>query len=107
MMVEGEVVDYGYEVKAPDDEDLLPAKFPHCCQYHKNYFDAAATWFLSFPNCCEGHREIAQKPWFNKEKYRGLPLKMVTRFCYVQHHIEKQLSAPDWYEDITDYIEYV
>jgi len=105
FMVEGEFVEYGFAVAEPPDLDLKP-DFPHCCEYHIGVLTYATNWFSKFPNCCVWHREMAQKPWFNLAKYLGCPWKILLQVTYTTHHIQQRLTVPDWYDDITEYIEY-
>ncbi len=93
----------GYTV--PIDEKTK-AQFPFCCPYHINIFENAIKWYEKFPNCCPAHREMAAKWWFNKEEYRGVPLKIVTQISYSCYLITMKHDKEDWYDQITDYIEY-
>jgi hypothetical protein len=93
----------GYEVpKNEKTGDLLP----NCCPFHKQVYEDAINWFNKFPNCCDIHRSFIGKSWFNKNNYTGLPQKIVNQISFTEYHIEKQKDIPDWYKDITDYIEY-
>ena len=81
-------------------------KLPYCCDTHKHILKIAQDWFDSFPNCCEPHKNLLHVSWFKKENYKELPLKVVNQLSYTTYHIQKQLDIPEWYKDITDYIEY-
>lgn len=104
-MVEGDFVEYGFAVAEPADLDLKP-NFPNCCEYHAGLLAYATDWFNKFPDCCVWHRELAQKPWFDLSKYLGRPWKILLQVCYTAYHIQQKINVSDWYDDITEYIEY-
>lgn len=93
----------GYE--APTNKET-GEQFPNCCQYHKNVFEAAKSWFSKFPNCCDQHKAMVSKWWFNKANYSGIAEKIVKQLSYTEYHISERINIDDWYKDITDYIEY-
>lgn len=93
----------GYEIPTNTETG---EQIPNCCQRHKGVFEVAKKWFEQFPDCCAYHREISLKPWFKKSNYNGLAEKIVKQFSYTQHLISDRIENNDWYEDITDYIEY-
>jgi hypothetical protein len=80
--------------------------FPNCCPHHQKILADAEAWFQKFPNCCDQHRKMAKEANFNKANYPGVPLKIINQVAYTEHHVQVNLEAEDWYEDITDYIEY-
>ncbi|MFY9309741.1 MAG: hypothetical protein WAQ28_11905 [Bacteroidia bacterium] len=81
-------------------------QLPFCCAFHKKAYENANKWFKTFPNCCEPHRAMQSMWWFKKDIYKGLPIKIVSQLSYTEHHILQNIDANDWYEDITEYIEY-
>lgn len=93
----------GYE--EPTNKDT-GEQLPYCCTYHKSVFEVAKSWFEKFPNCCNPHRAMVTKWWFNKNNYTGVPEKIVNQLSFTEYHITKQIENPDWYEDITEYINY-
>jgi hypothetical protein len=95
--IEAEPIE-GYEV---------PADFPNCCPHHKQAFANAQNWFDKFPNCCELHIEAAKKWHLKKSEFDGLPQKILNGLSYTEHHISKRIDIPEWYEDITNYIDYI
>jgi hypothetical protein len=92
----------GYKPVVNSDGEV----FPNCCPYHKGMLKDAETWFEKFPNCCDQHRKMAKEPNFNKSNYPGVPLKIINQVSYTEFHIQQRMEADDWYEDITDYIQY-
>ena len=93
----------GYEVAVNKDTGH---QFPKCCIFHQNVFNNVNVWYQKFPDCCAWHRKLLLTPWFNKEAYKIVPLKVVQQISYTEHHIIKQINIPEWYKDITDYIDY-
>lgn len=98
------------EFKQTDTEPLegyeMPKDFPYCCESHKQIFQAGADWLAKFPNCCEAHARLNKAKWFNKNNYSYLPLKLVTTVVYTFHCISKCIDNPNWYNEITHYIDY-
>lgn len=104
-MVKGDFVEYGFAVAAPPGIEFKP-DFPNCCEYHADILTQETAWFNNFPNCCRWHKELAQKPWFDRSKYLGRPWKVLLQLCYTTYHIQQTIDTSDWYDDITEYIEY-
>ena len=83
------------------------ATFPHCCNMHTTFYNNITDWFRTFPNCCTGHRKMAkQNRSYNKIIYAGTPARIAKQCAYTDYHINKQINNEDWFEDITEYIEY-
>lgn len=93
--------DYQTPVNEETGEEL-----PNCCEGHKKLFKDTQDWFNKFPMCCETHQKLSTAKWFKKENYANVALKVVQQVAYTAHHINKQIDSPDWYKEITDYIEY-
>lgn len=93
----------GYEIPVNKETG---EQFPNCCPFHKNIFEEAEKWFDKFPNCCGPHKKFIGKWWFKKTNYNGIAEKIVKQISFTEHHISEQIKKPDWYKDITDYIEY-
>jgi len=83
-----------------------PEKFPNCCAYHSGIQESVNEWFSKFPKCCSDHSKLLNTKWFNKEEFKDVALKVVRQIHYTACLIEDRLKNQDWYEDITDYIEY-
>lgn len=81
-------------------------QFPFCCEHHRGIYEKAREWFDEFPNCCEKHIKMSRKKNFFKSSYQDVPMKIVKQVAYTEFHIEQLIHAEDWYNDITDYIEY-
>lgn len=84
-----------------------PENFPNCCPFHTWAFGEANKWFEKFPNCCNPHSEMAAKGRIKKSDYEGLPRKVLYNLSYTEYHLAKQIDIPEWYEDITNYIDYI
>jgi hypothetical protein len=61
--------------------------------------------FDDFPDCCEGHRKLKSAPWFKKEEYSYLPLKLVRAVNYSWFCINKNIDSENWRKSIADYIQ--
>lgn len=94
-----------FEIGPPDGFNL-PENFPECCEFHKGLIRDANDFYNKFPNCCEYHKNLHSKPWFKKENYSNVALKVVHQLEYVEFHISNHIDNPEWYKEITDYIEY-
>lgn len=99
-----------FEIKQSSTKPLegykAPVGFPNCCENHQQIFQIGLDRFNAFPNCCERHRKLNSAKWFKKENYSYLPDKLVTTVAYTWHCISKCIEKPDWFKEITDYIEY-
>ena len=100
------ICDFGYETEAIIDIDL-PENYPECCDYHKTIYSNIQDWFSDFPNCCDSHKALINKSWFSKEKYNHIPYKILLQFFYTTNFINKNIEKPNWYKEITDYIDYI
>jgi hypothetical protein len=105
FLVEGEFVEYGFAVVTPPEIEFKP-DFPDCCDYHAGILAQETAWFDRFPDCCRWHKELVQKPWFDRSKYLGRPWKILMQLCYTTHHIYQKINASDWFDDISEYIDY-
>lgn len=100
-----EIWDFGFKTE-PYSKFELSDNFPSCCEFHSNVMKDAENWFKEFPNCCDYHKELSFRPWFKKENYKHLPLKIVLLVEYTQNFIGEKKTERNWYKEITDYIEY-
>ncbi len=90
----------------PLNDYEAPENFPNCCAGHKQIFQIGLDKYTKFPNCCERHKQLNNGSWFKKENYAYLPMKLVTTLAYTWHCIGKCIDNPNWFKEITDYIEY-
>ncbi|SOD98051.1 hypothetical protein [Spirosoma fluviale] len=83
--------------------------FPNCCPNHKAVMEWAAKFVEEFPNCCEAHKILAKNPLIDLTYFKSdaFAVSIVNRVSYTEHHIEKRIEQANWYEDITNYIEYI
>jgi len=81
-------------------------QFPNCCPFHKSVFEHAKKWFEKFPNCYDPHTKYIGEGGFRKANYNGIAEKIVKQVSFTEHHISARIKNPDWYKDITDYVDY-
>ncbi len=84
----------------------FPQDFPNCCEKHRSLLKVAEEKFQQFPDCCQWHRNLRKASWFDKDNYSYMPLKVVTTSVYTWDCLAKCIDNPDWYKEITDYINY-
>ena len=94
-----------FEINPPEGFKA-PEKFPLCCPAHEQIFQSVKDWYDKFPNCCAFHRKLNKATWFKKSQYAFVPTKVSNQLVYTGNVIRQKLDNDDWYEDITDYIEY-
>lgn len=100
------------EVKSPQDYELPKnpqngKKLPFCCKFHTSLYMGIKKWYeKEFPNCCENHKILASNPLYKKEDYKTVADKVVKQLSYTEHLIKTKINNYDWYDDITDYIDY-
>lgn len=79
--------------------------------YNDEYFDKLESiskdWFEKFPYCCEKHKKLGDSTGFNKEDFRFVEKMIVDNVKFFTYALEKFLSAEDWYEEISQYYEYL
>jgi len=93
----------GYEMPVNEETG---EQFPNCCTFHESVFEHAKKWFEKFPNCYDPHTKFIGEGEFRKANYNGIAEKIVKQVSFTEHHISVQMKNPDWYKDITDYIDY-
>lgn len=81
-------------------------QFPNCSPWLKNTYEEAIEWFASFPNCCPYHKKLKGQAWFNRENYKDIAIRVVSQLSYTEHCISKNINKPDWYDAITEYIDW-
>lgn len=96
----------GFEAEPIADCDL-PEHFPLCCSFHKGVAKNVFSWYKNFPNCCDYHKELSKKSWFSKQNFDSVPSKVVKNLFYTTNFIRRNIHSDDWYEDITNYVEYI
>lgn len=80
---------------------------PFCCDYHSKLYYGIDKWYKNkFPNCCENHKILASNQHFKKIDYKNVAIKVVQQLSYTEHIIRKNIGNIDWYDDITEYIDY-
>ena len=92
--------DFGFKIE-PVEGYTAPNGFPDCCAFHSSVKKDAEEWFNEFPNCCDTHKQLVDRPWFIKDKYSDIPLKILHAVSFTEHHIAKYIDSENWYKDIT------
>lgn len=93
----------GYEIPVHRETGEM---LPNCCVRHQSIYQNLLEWLDTFPYCCEKHQEMAKSWKFDRVHLKNLALKIVTQLSYTEYHIEQKINSENWYQDITDYIEY-
>lgn len=94
----------GYEIPV---NKKTGKKLPFCCNFHSDLFSSITKWYdKEFPNCCTNHKMLAANSQFEKTDYKTVASKVINQLSYTEHVIRASIDNPDWYKDITDYIEY-
>ncbi len=83
-----------------------PDNFPNCCPFHGQAFKLVEEWFNKFPNCCDRHKKFMKQFGFQKKQFENVPQKVMRQLSFTEYHISKRIDIPNWYEDITAYIEW-
>jgi hypothetical protein len=94
-----------FSISAPDGW-IAPDNFPNCCNYHSKIVKDTEEFLSLFPLCCEQHKKFADTFNVKKSEYDFLIDKIVFQISYTQHIIKERINNKDWFEDITDFIEY-
>lgn len=84
-----------------------PPGFPEkCCVFHQKVYGYAVDAQSKFPNCCEDHKNLITAKWFQPELYKDTPRKTLSTLHYAEHAISTLINGENWYNDITDYLDY-
>lgn len=94
-----------YDILPPEGYKS-PKNFPDCCAFHRNVVKHAKGFIKRFPNCCEPHIAFSKKPFFNLRYYDGVVNKILRQLSYTEFKIRTNLDRENWYEDVSDYIEW-
>ncbi|PRP66292.1 DUF6617 family protein [Nonlabens agnitus] len=99
-------IQYPFETQKPDGYEL-PENYPNCCDSHIHNYKLLKDYLKKFPNCCQKHREFFERFNFNKKQiYGNTPIWILNSVQYTHFKILEALPKEDWFEDITEYIEY-
>jgi hypothetical protein len=80
--------------------------FPNCCEWHSSVLKVTRKWFDDFPNCCENHKKLFNEKWFSKNSYNYVVDMIVNQLSFTEHIIEEHINNNDWFEAISEYIDY-
>lgn len=101
----GEFHLHAHNVNPPKDWEP-PKGFPNCCPFHQETVESTEQFLSVFPLCCTEHKQLAKKLGFKNSQFEYLKTKVINQLSYTEFLIEKNIKNIDWYEDITDYIEF-
>lgn len=93
----------GYE--KPINEETKK-ELPFCCEFHEGVHKNITDHYNRFPNCCEWHKPLNDVDWFNKEDFKYIIDKVVNQVSYTEHCIRECINDVDWYNAITEYIDF-
>jgi len=92
---------------------IIPTKGNHslssckgCRKYHSTLIKAIEERFKKFPNCCNRHKMLFKIDRFNLNDFKNYPEITADKILYTFHHIINYIDNENWFNDITDYIEY-
>lgn len=77
-----------------------------CRKYRKGVVKTLKKHFEKFPHCCEKHSNLSKHIHFDKKDFNKWVELTADKIMFTHHHIINHLENEDWYEDITNYIEY-
>ena len=102
----------GRDISPPFDAGVIkgfewPEGFPKCCKSHTTISESIDKWLEGFPKCCPYHIELSKKDWFKKQDFGYLKRKILTNFYFTEFHIKRVIADDNWYDLITDYIDYI
>jgi len=80
--------------------------FPLCCEKHKAALNDTIDTLKDFPNCCEPHKKLGKQNFFDIKNYVGLEYEILDKIAFTEYHISERINIEDWYNDITNYLEY-
>ncbi|MGE8426323.1 MAG: hypothetical protein ACN6O7_00535 [Sphingobacterium sp.] len=93
-------------INSPDQEYKEPEGFPYCCTVHERIVKDVQQHISIFPKCCAQHAKLEGQVWFDKLNYMGLPLHTAKAVHFTEYQILNKVNVDDWYEEITQFIEY-
>ncbi|HVI47997.1 MAG TPA: hypothetical protein VM802_24225 [Chitinophaga sp.] len=89
-----------------DEKYLLKPNWPECCPGHRSLPDNIVSYLSMFPHCCKSHKTLVDADWFTLEKLKRLPEKILETARQTENLIASKLDESDWYDHITEWIEY-
>jgi hypothetical protein len=77
-----------------------------CKTHHQLLIDEVAKKLDEFPNCCKNHSNLTTFKEFRKSDFVDSPLQNANKIMFSYSHIIHNLDDDNWYDEITNYIEY-
>tara|TARA_R110001599_G_scaffold319030_1_gene528761 strand:- start:525 stop:1877 length:1353 start_codon:yes stop_codon:yes gene_type:complete len=78
-----------------------------CRTQKKNLIETLIERTKAFPLCCDPHRNLINFKQYHKSNYEGLEEEIADKIMFSHHHITNHIADNDWYEIITEYLDYV
>jgi len=101
-----DVIIHPFELPKPEGYQF-PDNYPNCCYNHKHNYKLLEDHFEIFPNCCDNHRDFYNRFRFDKNKiYKDLPIRVLNAVEFTTFQITHNIDKEDWFDYITEYIEY-
>ena len=107
FQVSGEnIFEIGFDCE-PLEEFEKPDDHPSCCSFHSSVTKTMFEWYQSFPKNCSDYLTLTSKSWWKNDLYDHVPGKIIQNQLFCEHAIRKFIFSDTWYEDITEYFDYV
>jgi hypothetical protein len=91
----------------------IPTKGAHdyttcegCQNSLKNIYENTKIKVIKFPFCCALHANLAKEKWFNKNDFENIPSQVSEKIIFTNQHIINNISKDEWFNEITNYIDY-
>ena len=95
---------YPININAPLNVEFEES-FPHCCEFHESVKEMIDTFVDNFPKS-NLEKEVQRRLHISRKDLQYLKIRIPKQVKYTEQIIRDKINAEDWYEDITDYIEY-
>lgn len=77
-----------------------------CKKHHQLLIEEVIKKLDEFPNCCKKHSNLLKYKEFKKSDFKDSPLQYANKIMFSFSHILQNLDDENWYDEITNYIEY-
>ncbi|WP_299600261.1 hypothetical protein [uncultured Aquimarina sp.] len=77
-----------------------------CRKHHELLVKEFKEQLNVFPNCCTRHSKLNELNDFNINDYEDAPLWAADKIMFSYHQIIQHIDSDNWYEEITNYIDY-
>ncbi len=104
--VTGSSYDLPYETKPTTGEKHDYTSCKGCQKVRLQIIKNIQEYTAKFPICCASHSKLLKEKWFNKDSFNKVPEMVADKTIYTKQHYMNHLESENWYNEITDYIEY-